>query len=195
MLRYFVTPEDPQIIRFTRDVLNQHQDKIADVHPALERFTKSKILFDRFSNMLMYVNDPHKTHNRVQYPAETLDLRGGDCDDMSVAFSSMLSSIGIATAFVDVVPPDEPHNAHVYLMMDTGLLPEQAHLLSNNPKRYVIRKNEFGNETVWIPLETTVTREGFDRAWDVGAESYYNEGILQGGLINGWVRIVDVPRM
>ncbi len=195
MLRYFVTPEDPQIIRFTRDVLNQHQDKLADVHPALERFTKSKILFDHFSNILMYVHDPRKTHNRVQYPAETLDLRGGDCDDMSVAFSSILASIGIATAFIDVVPPDEPHNAHVYLLMDTGLSPEQAHLISSNPKRYIVRKNEFGDETVWLPLETTVTQEGFDRAWDAGAESYYNEGILQGGLINGWVRIVDVPRM
>lgn len=195
MLRYFVTPEDPQIIRFTRDVLNQHQDKLADVHPALERFKKSKILFDHFSSMLLYVHDPRKTHNRVQYPAETLDLRGGDCDDMSVALSSLLASIGVATAFIDVVPPDEPHNAHVYVLMDTGLWPEQAHLLSGNPKRYVIRKNEFGDDTVWIPLETTVTQEGFDRAWDVGAESYYNEGILQGGIINGWVRIVDVPRM
>jgi len=194
-LRYFVTPEEPQILGFTREVLNKNQDKLEDVHPAVERFKKSKILFDHFSDMLMYVHDPRKTHNRVQYPAETLDLRGGDCDDMAVAFSSMLASIGIATAFVDVVPPDEPHNAHVYLLVDTGLSPDQAHLISSNPKRYIIRKNEFGDETVWIPLETTVTKEGFDTAWDVGAESYHNEGILQGGLINGWVRIVDVPRM
>jgi len=194
-LRYFVTPEEPQILRFTRDVLNQNQDQLEDVHPALERFKKSKILFDHFSNMLMYVHDPRKTHNRVQYPAETLDLRGGDCDDMAVAFSSMLASIGVATAFVDVVPPDEPHNAHVYLLIDTGLSPGQAHLISSNPKRYIIRKNEFGDETVWIPLETTATKEGFETAWDVGSESYHNEGILQGGLINGWVRIVDVPRM
>jgi hypothetical protein len=195
MLRYFVTPEDPQILRFTRDILNQHQDDLSEVNPLLERFKKSKILFDRFSDMLIYVHDPRKTHNRVQYPAETLDLRGGDCDDMAVAFSSMLASIGVAAAFVDVVPPEEPHNAHVYLLVDTGIPPEYAYMLSTNPKRYVIRKNEFGDETVWIPLETTVTKEGFDTAWDVGAESYYNEGILQGGLINGWVRIVDVPRI
>jgi len=194
-LRYFVTPEDPQILQFTRNVLNQHQDRLEDVHPSLDRFKKSKILFDHFSDMLMYVHDPRKTHSRVQYPAETLDLRGGDCDDMAVAFSSMLASIGVATAFIDVVPPDEPHNAHVYLLVDTGLSPDQAHLISSNPKRYVIRKNEFGEETVWVPLETTVTKEGFDTAWSVGAESYQTEGILQGGLINGWVRIVDVPRM
>ncbi len=194
-LRYFITPEEPQIIQFTREVLNQNQYKLEDVNPAVERFKKSKILFDHFSNMMMYVHDPRKTHNRVQYPAETLDLRGGDCDDMAVAFSSMLASIGVATAFVDVVPPDEPHNAHVYLLMDTGLAPDQAHLISSNPKRYIIRKNEIGDETVWIPLETTVTKEGFNTAWDVGAESYYNEGILQGGIINGWVRIVDVPRI
>jgi transglutaminase-like putative cysteine protease len=194
-LRYFVTPDEPQVIQFTRNILLQHQDTLATVYPVLENYKKAKLLFDRFSRMMLYVNDPRRTHNRVQYPAETLDIRGGDCDDMAVAFASMLASIGIASAFIDVVPPGDPNNAHVYLLIDTGLEPENVHYITTNPKRYLIRRNEFGDETVWIPIETTVTQAGFDTAWDVGAETYYNEAILQGGIINGWVRIVDVPRL
>jgi hypothetical protein len=194
-LRYFLTPEEPRIMQFTREILNDERDSLEAVPPHLEQFRKTRILFDRFSSMLLYVNDPRKTHNRVQYPAETLDLRGGDCDDMAVAFASMLASVGIASAFVDIVPPEAPHTAHVYLLVDTGVAPDQAESISTNPKRYVIRKNEFGRETVWIPLETTATKEGFRHAWDVGAESYYNEGIIQGGLINGWMRVVDIPRL
>jgi hypothetical protein len=194
-LRYFVTPEDPQIIQFSRQVLHDYREELHTVPPDLERFHSVRMLFDRFSSVLLYVNDPRKTHNRVQYPAETLDLRGGDCDDMAVAFASMLASIGVAAAFVDIIPPSREHNAHVYLLFDTGLTPDQAHLVSTNPKRYIVRRNEFGIETVWIPLETTATREGFEEAWDVGAESYTNEVLLQGGLINGWVRIVDIPRL
>lgn len=194
-LRYFVTPEDPRILQFTRDVLNQHRGMVEGAPLELQQFKRIKALFDHFANMLMYVHDPRKTHNRVQYPAETLDVRGGDCDDMAVAFASMVASIGIASAFVDVVPPDEPFNAHVYLLVDSGIPPERADLISTNPKRYIIRRNEFGRQTVWIPLETTAIRDGFQTAWEIGAESYYNEGIIQGGIINGWVRIVDIPRM
>jgi transglutaminase-like putative cysteine protease len=194
-LRYFVTPEDPQIIQFTRQVLHEYRDELHTAPPELEGFHKMRILFDRFSSLLLYVNDPRKTQNRVQYPTETMDLRGGDCDDMAVAFASMLGSIGVAAAFVDIIPPDQEYNAHVYLLMDTGLTADQAFLVSTNPKRYVIRKNEFGVETVWIPLETTAIREGFEKAWTVGAESYTNEGLQQGGLLNGWVRVVDIPRL
>src|SRR5258707_9507574 len=45
------------------------------------------------------------------YPAETLQLNGGDCDDMSVCYSSLLASIGISTAFIDVIPPERPERS------------------------------------------------------------------------------------
>ncbi len=128
----------------------------------------------------------------MQYPSETLTLHGGDCDDMTVGYATMLSSVGIATAFVDVIPPEQPDNAHIYLMFDTGIEPSASQLVSENPKRFVIRKNEAGNETVWIPIETTVIRKGFDEAWRIGAEEFFRDAELNSGLVKGWVRVVDV---
>ncbi len=131
----------------------------------------------------------------MQFPSETLALRGGDCDDMTVCFASLLSSIGVSTAFVDVVPPQRLDDAHIYLLFDTEVPASQSGLISDNPKRFVIRKNERGIETVWIPIETTVIAEGIQKAWEVGAREYFEDVEIGLGIVRGWVRLVDVmPR-
>jgi hypothetical protein len=191
-LRYFVTPDDPAVLRYSRDVLLEHKDSLAGVPRALEDFHKARLLFTTFAGKLIYVNDPKQSADYVQYPVETLQLRGGDCDDMTVCFSSLLNSIGISTAFIDVVPPDMPDKSHVYLMFDTGLDPKFGENISENPKRYVIRKNERGSETVWVPIETTVITKGFEEAWATGAKAYFEDVEVKLGLVKGWVRILDV---
>ncbi|MBI3194249.1 MAG: hypothetical protein HYZ34_07275, partial [Ignavibacteriae bacterium] len=192
MLNYFITPSDPAIHRLTRNVLSQADSYLDSIQQQLQLFVKAKLLFNEFGNKLVYVNDPKLSQDYVQYPSETLTLHGGDCDDMTVAYATLLSNIGIATAFVDVVPPEKPNDAHIYLMFDTGIEPSSSQFISENPKRFVVRKNESGNETVWIPVETTVIRKGFDEAWRIGAEAYFQEAELNAGLVNGWVRVVDV---
>lgn len=191
-LRYFATPEDPEVLQFTRSTLSQRKDSLARVPELQQKFVKAKILFDEFARLLSYVHDPKKSIDRVQYPSETLDLRGGDCDDMTVLYSSLLISVGIGVAFIDVIPQGRPEEAHIYLMFDTGLEPRQAPLISENPKRYVIRRNDRGRETVWIPIETTESINGFNAAWNLGAEEYFDETQLSPGLVEGWVRVVDV---
>lgn len=191
-LRYFVTPDDPEIIRYSRDILLARNDTLAKVEPGLQLFRKAAILFDAFAGKLLYVNDPKQSADYVQYPAETLTIRGGDCDDMTVCFSSLLNSIGIATAFVDVVPPERPDDAHVFLLFDTGLAPRFASHIAENPKRYVIRRNKAGVETIWIPVESTVITKGFAAAWAEGAREYFDDVEVGLGLVKGWVRIVDV---
>ena len=128
----------------------------------------------------------------MQYPNETLRLHGGDCDDMTAAFATLLSSIGIPVAFVDVVPPDRPADGHIYLMFDTGIPVERSSLISNNPKRFVIRPDDHGRQTVWIPVEATAITGGFDAAWDAGAKEYYDDVEIHFGLAHGWVRVVDL---
>jgi hypothetical protein len=56
----------------------------------------------------------------------------------------------------------------------------------------VIRRNANGGDTVWIPVETTVITEGFDEAWTVGAREYLEDVEVNLGLVQGWVRIIDV---
>ena len=191
-LRYFVTPADPDIMRFTRLVMSQNKDTMAAAPKQLEKFRSARLLFDEFASRLTYVNDPKASKDRVQFPSETLALRGGDCDDMTVCFSSLLSSVGISVAFIDVVPPQRLDDAHIFMMFDTEVPASQATLVSDNPKRYVIRKNERGEETVWVPVETTAITEGFQKAWEVGAKEYFDDVEVGLGAVRGWVKLVDL---
>lgn len=191
-LRYFVTPEEPEILRFSRAVLSQQRDSLAGGLQQLAKFRAARTLFNEFASRLTYVNDPKVSKDRVQFPSETLALRGGDCDDMTVCYASLLASIGISTAFIDVLPPQRPDDGHIYLMFDTEVPVKQAALITDNPKRYVVRKNERGEETIWLPVETTAITEGFMKAWEQGAKEYFDEVEVGLGVVRGWVRLVDV---
>ena len=191
-LRFFVTPDDPDVLRASRDLLLENSGLLTGATTTTELFLKSRLIIQSFAGKLLYVNDPKLSSDYVQYPAETLRLRGGDCDDMTVCFASLLSSVGVSTAFVDVVPPSAPEKSHVYLLFDTGLEPRYGSSVSENPKRYVVRKGRSGKETVWIPIETTVISEGFDEAWTAGAQNYFDDVELGLGIVKGWVRIHDV---
>jgi hypothetical protein len=191
-LRYFMTPTEPDVLRFTRSVLSSKKDQLAAVNPALLKLEHARIIFDEFAQRLSYVNDPKLSKDWVQYPGETLSLRGGDCDDLTVCFASLLASVGISSAFIDVVPPATPGDAHIYMMFDTGVEANKADLISKNRKRYVLRRNESGVETIWIPIETTQIAKGFEEAWSMGAKEYLDDVELGLGLIKGWVKIVDV---
>jgi hypothetical protein len=191
-LRYFVTPDDPAVLRYSRDVLLGYRDSIAGQTGVPDQFVKARTLIAAFAGKLQYVNDPRLSADFVQYASETLEQRGGDCDDMTVCFASLLSSIGIATAFVDVLPPGHPEQGHIYLLFDTGVEPRFGSSIAGNPKRFVVRRNAQGKETVWIPIETTVIVQGFDEAWSAGAQRYFDDVEIGLGLAHGWVRIVDV---
>ena len=190
-LRYFVRPDDPGIVEASRDILQQNRDSLLAAG-GLAQFTKAKILINSFFGKLVYVSDPKQGGDYVQYPMETLHLGGGDCDDISVCFASLLSSIGISTAFVEVVPPGHPERSHIYLLFDTGVQPQYGASIAGNPKRYIVRKEKTGEETIWLPVEATAIGQGFDEAWTRGAQEYFDDVEVGLGLVKGWVRIVDV---
>jgi hypothetical protein len=191
-LRYFVDFENPDIIEFTRSIIWKYRDSLSKVEPKLEKFYKAMLIFNELSKLVTYVNDPTVDADRVQYPDETLKLHGGDCDDLVVLYSSLLGSLGIKTAFVDVRAVREIDESHVYILFDTEIEKIFANIISENEKRYIIMKNEAGIETVWIPVETTLVREGFEKAWEVGAMEYFNDVEINFGIIKGTVKIVPV---
>ncbi len=191
-LRYFVTPNDPEVVRYARDILLEKRDSLDGVAADLQQFRKAQIVCNAFAGKLLHISDPRQSADIVQYPSETLRARTGDCDDMTICFSSLLNSIGISTAFVEVVPQENGRDGHIYLLFDTGLDPRYGSSISDNPKRYVVRKNQSGIETIWIPIETTVITRGFDEAWSSGAQNYFDAVEVGLGLIKGQVRIVDV---
>ena len=83
--------------------------------------------------------------------------RGGDCDDLSILVCSLLESVGIKTAFITIP-------GHIFMAFDSGFTVEEA-------QEYFLTLDEFivdGNK-VWVPLEITLTDEGFNKAWHKGA--------------------------
>ena len=202
-LVYFVTPDHPEIIQFTRNLVNTLADSD---RPQIGNLTIAQMIFEELGRLgIQYQSDPNVPFykdDRVQYATETLQLRSGDCDDLVVLYASLLQSLGIQTAFVRVQDP-EKSLAHLYLMFDAGLAPEQAEVISSNEKRYVVRDLQASGQyaggitrpeqnRVWIPVETTLVPQGFDESWNTGALQYLEEGIVREGLAAGWVEIIDV---
>jgi hypothetical protein len=194
-LKYFVTPQAAEVVRFTREVLAGHRALLDSVPSQLQRLAKAGLLFDGMTRGLVYVNDPKESQEYVQYPAETMTLRGGDCDDFSVEYASLLRSIGVDAAFVEVTPPGRREDSHVYILFDSGIPAANAAVISSNPKKYILRKNEFGTTTAWIPVETTILKDGFNAAWTAAAERFYHDTEIQQGLLDGWVRVEDIETL
>jgi hypothetical protein len=191
-LHLFLTPDDDGIMELSRGALKQLSE---DEINTSNNLYAARVIFNRLGeSKIQYQSDPNIPFYKddyVQYATETLEKGTGDCDDLVVLYASLLESIGISTAFIEVKDPQK-EIAHLYLMFDSGLPPEQGHLISSNDKRYVIRHRLSGKKSIWIPVESTLVNKGFDQAWEAGATAYLQEGILRAGLTDGWMRIIDV---
>ncbi len=188
-LHLYLTPEASQIRELARQTLLGETPDFG-----LEKFAHAKALFDTLSVMnIKYLPDPNipfYQDDRVQFATETVDAGSGDCDDLVVLYASLLESVGIKTAFVEVQDP-EKELAHLYVLFNTGLSAENGALISDNEKRYIVRESSSGQKMIWIPVETTLLDAGFEKAWTAAAMAYLQEGQLRNGLTEGWVKIID----
>ena len=188
-LKYFIKKDLDYSINYSKNILSQNKSVIDTVITALGDFYKAKILFNELVKNLSYISDPRASEEYVQYPEETIKLKGGDCDDLSVCYSSLLESVGIETALVDY--KNNPDLRHVNIMFNTKLTPQQAYLITENDTKYFIRKNEKNIDEVWISVETTSLSD-FENAWSVASKKFQSEAIDKLGLVKGDVEIVDV---
>lgn len=187
-LRYFVKNNYDFASNYARQILLRERGTLDGTSPT-EIFEKVKLLFNNYVKEMIYVSDPRATAERVQFPEETLQLKGGDCDDLSVGFSAILESIGIQTAFVDYKEMSEIR--HVNLLINTKLTPAEAQLITNNDKKTVVRTNVTGKNEIWIPLEMTSLTD-FDDAWNKGAQLFNQKANSELGLAKGSVEIIDI---
>lgn len=123
-------------------------------------------LFESLRHMgIKYVKDPAPSGtmvlDRVQYPAETIELRSGDCDDLSVLYAALLSAVGIPAAVIS-------YHDHVLVMFDTGVYRKNRATLSVDTTLSLVHEG-----TVWIPIETTLIGKGFVEAWHVAAAEFH----------------------
>jgi len=191
-LVFFVTSDNEEILNLSRGIVSQK--KIKDSNGS-GNFQKAKLIFEELKNKGIHYNrDPNilfYKDDRVQFALETLNLGNGDCDDLVVLYASLLESLGINTAFIEVQDPQK-EIAHLYLIFNSDLSPNQGYMISSNEKRFVIREGSQGQSKIWIPIETTLIEQGFEEAWKAGATAYLQEGVIRNGIEQGWVRIIDV---
>jgi hypothetical protein len=176
-------------MNYAKGFLSSQKSILDTIPSALTVFYKSKILFNDFVKKLVYTSDPRATAEYVQFPKQTIELKGGDCDDLSVSYSSLLESAGIQTALVDYKGDGDIR--HVNILVNTKLSPSQAKLITKNDSKYFIRKNEQENDEIWIPVETTLLTD-FDEAWSAGVEKFNRDAISELGIASGKVEIIDV---
>ncbi|MDR1419980.1 MAG: hypothetical protein LBI86_06370 [Treponema sp.] len=165
----FVSARDPSVQWFSRYVSSLVQSRL---RPGINRNIQYALgLFETLSTYgINYVVDPSSSYvelsasssglDSLNYPFQTLMYRGGDCDDLSILFCSLLEAAGIESAFVTIP-------GHIYIAFDSGLTGTEARRDFYAPDELIYHEGK-----AWVPLEITVLHEGFFRAWRIGAKEW-----------------------
>ena len=164
----FVTPEDRSVSALTRGLYEafRHQVKRKKIDGDLPM---AALLFEALNTYgIKYAQDSSTPYSQVrgdksavdhiQYPAELLRSKMGDCDDCTVLYCALLENLNIPTAFVDAP-------SHLLMMFDSGVTTRRELGFALDKHRYIQRGDHF-----WIPVEVTALGEGsFLKAWELGA--------------------------
>lgn len=139
-----------------------------------------------------YAQDPNIPRQRgtideIKYPHEMLEsLMGqhsgdddestfGDCDDSTVLYCSLLESVGIKTALIQL-------QSHVLMAFDLGSISVKQAQEMGLPNDYY----ETVNGQAWIPIETTFINKGFAAAWQKGGRSLQAVNIRAETVEDAW---------
>lgn len=215
----FITYEDAPVIDFARNIVERYDepdeinriialDRMKYVRGHLNRFLAAIEIYEFLRAYRVYYRpDANEAYNEitkftpggegyfvdsVRYPREFLlsEDRGGDCDDWSVLYASLLESCGIATALVDVP-------GHVFVMFNTGISPHNAAIIGLENGRYIIWNDTIWDETIWIPVDppqqtTDLQRidNSFYAAWESGLRQCQTYGIAKNTKQEGRIVIV-----
>jgi hypothetical protein len=167
----FVSAKDPLAILFARYVESVAAGRLRpgipkDIQYALGLFEilnvyGIKYLIDPASSYVE-LSESASVPDSLNYPYQTLLYRGGDCDDLSILFCSLLEALKVETAFITIP-------GHIYMAFavdgDAGALARalDGGIITHGGK-------------AWIPLEITIPAEGFYRAWRTGVEQWEKAG-------------------
>lgn len=166
----FITPADSALRNYTSFIRQTCKDE------TVPGFSKNLQTAMQIYNALgvigcLYQVDPQAPFTEMQenpvyvdsisLPRDTLKRITGDCDDLTVLYSSLLETVGIQSGFITVP-------GHIYSVFNTGIASrdyEQVH--SDRDMTIDI------NGELWVPVEITmIGRDGFLAAWRKGIEEY-----------------------
>ena len=169
MAATFITPKDEPVNDLARGLVQMYPDSASAL--IIKQVATAMLVFDALGAYgIVYSPDPNNPYEKVsmaigavdslQYPRETLKLKTGDCDDLSVLMAALLENLGIETSLIGTP-------GHMHLMFRLDIDPGKADTISSNPEQYIIFENK-----IWIPVEATAIGSSFNEAWYKGSEIY-----------------------
>ena len=171
----FVSSKDPAAMQFGKYTASIVRDNLrVDIPVNIQYALGIFEVLNQFG--INYVVDPSSAFEDnvgtssidfLQFPYQTLMYRGGDCDDLSILVCSLFEAVGIDTAFITVP-------GHIFMAFNAGISPEMAKTVFRNTSEFI-----FIDDEVWVPLEITLSDEGFYKACRYGAREW-NSAAAQG---------------
>lgn len=166
-LASFIMPNDDIVSNFSLKVAG-HGTTLKSYKLSKKFFRGMKICDALGIYEINYIEDPDSPFSKalgkeevvdtVRFPRKTLMVKSGDCDDSTALLGSLLESAGIGTAIMT-------SPGHVFLAFNSE---EPAENL------WQFKTGEFEafsyGGTVWIPVETTILKQGFRTAWQKASE-------------------------
>ena len=165
----FVNANDPTVLRFARNIASSIRNE--GTSAVNENLRNAMAIFQSLNLYgMQYVVDPDSSYielsenetamDFLQFPQQTLDYRTGDCDDLSILYSSLLESVGIRTAFITIP-------GHIYMAFALNMDERKAERTFSHPEDLIVLDDE-----VWVPVEITMMDSDFLRAWSRGAKEW-----------------------
>jgi len=163
----FASSKDPSALAFAKSVAVSVRDLS---NPSVNGNLQAAMAVHEALRVqgLAYVKDPasaletndEKVVDYIQFPQQTLAYNSGKCGDLTVLYASMLEALGVPTALITTP-------GHILMAVDLEMNPDQASRTFARPQDLILRDG-----TAWLPLETTMRKEGFAQAWQEGARQW-----------------------
>jgi len=161
----FITPRDETTLAFSREIVRampEHSSAAIE-----EGVGRSLGVVETLASLgFTYAQDPNTPFSdiragqpvldTVQFPRQTLALRSGDCDDLTVLFCALLEAQGTETAFITVP-------GHIFPAV--RVVPERSSLV---PRSLLVQQED----VFWLPVEITLLGDGFERTVAQGFEQW-----------------------
>lgn len=165
----FVSPTNPAALWFSKYAAGIVRDRLrGDVNKPLQYaigMFEAERLYG-LNYVVVPANDYSVKHglkdyiDSVQFPHQTLTNRGGDCSDLAILFTTLMQTVGVKAAFITIP-------GHIFAAFDTGLGEAEAKAEFYDPNLLIYREGE-----AWIPVEITMVKDGFIKAWRVAAKEW-----------------------
>ncbi len=165
----FITAKDPAVMGFAKNIAGAVRE--LDSTGFILQYRQALALFEAMSvHRMNYVVDPASSYQALsesdttvdylQFPAQSLTYRAGDCDDLTILYCALLEAAGIETAFITVP-------GHIFAAFSPGLSAASASRYFPSSSDYIALDGK-----AWIPVEITMLHDGFVRANQEGARQW-----------------------